>query len=52
LIAAQFVKFYVKTNKNDAADAAAICEAVSWPHMRFVAIKNGSQAKHSGGRQE
>lgn len=43
LIAAQFVKPYVKTNKNDAADAEAICEAVSRPHMRFVAIKNGSQ---------
>ena len=43
LIAAQFVKPYVKTNKNDAADAEAICEAVSRPHMRFVAIKNGNQ---------
>ena len=43
LIAPQFVKPYVKTNKNDAADAEAICEAVSRPHMRFVAIKNGEQ---------
>lgn len=43
LIAPQFVKPYVKTNKNDAADAEAICEAVSRPHMRFVPIKNGEQ---------
>ena len=43
LIAAQFVKPYVKTNNNDAANAEAICEAVDRPHMRFVAIKNGSQ---------
>lgn len=39
LMAPQFVKPYVKTNKNDAADAAAICEAVSRPSMRFVPIK-------------
>ena len=45
LMAPQFVKPYVKTNKNDAADAAAICEAVARPSMRFVAIKNvGQQA--------
>jgi transposase len=43
LIAPQFVKPYVKTNKNDAADAEAICEAVSRPNMRFVPIKNGEQ---------
>ena len=36
LMAPQFVKPYVKTNKNDAADAEAICEAVSRPNMRFV----------------
>lgn len=36
LMAPQFVKPYVKTNKNDAADAEAICEAVARPHMRFV----------------
>src|SRR5277367_2876841 len=36
LIAPQFVKPYVKTNKNDAADAEAICEAVTRPNMRFV----------------
>mgnify|MGYP000036958106 CR=1 FL=1 len=39
LIPPQFVKPYVKTNKNDAADAEAICEAVSRPNMRFVPIK-------------
>lgn len=33
LIAPQFVKPYVKTNKNDAADAEAICEAVARPNM-------------------
>lgn len=43
LMAAQFVKPYVKTNKNDAADAQAICEAVSRPSMRFVAIKSVDQ---------
>jgi len=43
LMAPQFVKPYVKTNKNDAADAQAICEAVSRPTMRFVPIKNGEQ---------
>jgi transposase len=43
LIAPQFVKPYVKTNKNDAADAEAICEAVARPHMRFVPIKNVEQ---------
>lgn len=43
LMAPQFVKPYVKTNKNDAADAEAICEAVTRPNMRFVAIKNIEQ---------
>ena len=43
LMAPQFVKAYVKTNKNDAADAEAICEAVSRPNMRFVAVKNIEQ---------
>ena len=43
LIAPQFVKPYVKTNKNDAADSEAICEAVARPNMRFVPIKNGGQ---------
>lgn len=39
LIAPQFVKPYVKRNKNDANDVAAICEAMSRPAMRFVAVK-------------
>ena len=43
LIAPQFVKPYVKTNKNDAADAEAICEAVGRPSMRFVPIKSIEQ---------
>lgn len=43
LMAPQFVKPYVKTNKNDMADAEAICEAVSRPTMRFVPMKNGEQ---------
>jgi len=43
LMAPQFVKPYVKTNKNDMADAEAICEAVRRPNMRFVAIKNVEQ---------
>ncbi|HYQ90813.1 MAG TPA: IS110 family transposase [Candidatus Competibacteraceae bacterium] len=43
LMAPQFVKPYVKTNKHDAADAAAIGEAVSRPSMRFVPIKTGEQ---------
>jgi transposase len=43
LIAPQFVKPYVKTNKNDAADAEAICEAVTRPNMRFVPLKNVEQ---------
>jgi len=43
LIAPQFVKPYVKSNKNDAADAEAICEAAQRPHMRFVAVKEVGQ---------
>ncbi len=39
LIAPQFVKPYVKSNKNDANDAEAICEAVGRPTMRFVSVK-------------
>ena len=38
-----YVKPYVKRGKNDATDAAAICEAVSRPHMRFVPIKTEEQ---------
>src|SRR5580658_11333373 len=43
LMAPQFVKPYVKTNKNDAADAEAICEAVGRENMRFVPVKNAEQ---------
>ena len=43
LIAPQFVKPYVKSNKNDPADAEAICEAVTRPTMRFVPIKEIEQ---------
>ena len=40
MIAPQFVKPYVKRGKNDAADAEAICEAMSRPTMRFVPVKS------------
>lgn len=43
LMAPQFVKPYVKSNKNDAADAEAICEAVARPTMRFVPVKTAEQ---------
>jgi transposase len=43
LIAPQFVKPFVKSNKNDANDAEAICEAMSRPHMRFVSVKSVEQ---------
>jgi len=43
LIAPQFIKPYVKSNKNDANDAEAICEAMSRPGMRFVAVKSVAQ---------
>lgn len=39
LLPPQYVKPYVKRGKNDAADAAAICEAMSRPSMRFVPVK-------------
>ena len=43
MIAPQFVKPYVKSNKSDAADAEAICEAVQRPSMRFVPAKSIEQ---------
>lgn len=43
LIAPKYVKAYVKTNKNDARDAEAICEALLRPSMRFVALKSPDQ---------
>ena len=43
MIPPQFVKPYVKSNKNDARDAEAICEAMSRPNMRFVTVKTVAQ---------
>ena len=43
MMPARYVKPYVKRNKNDAADAEAICEAVTRPTMRFVPIKTAEQ---------
>lgn len=43
LMAPQYGKAYVKRNKNDAADAEAICDAVRWPSMRFVPVKSAEQ---------
>jgi transposase len=43
LMPPQYVKAYVRRNKNDAADAAAICEAVRRPSMRFVPVKTIEQ---------
>jgi transposase len=43
LMPARYVKAYVKRNKNDAADAEAICEAVTRPTMRYVSVKTIEQ---------
>src|ERR1700751_1848272 len=43
---AKDVKAYVKRNKNDAADAAGVCEAVRRPTMRFVGVKSAEQQGH------
>lgn len=43
LLPAQYVKPYLKRQKNDAADAEAICEAVTRPTMRFVPVKSPEQ---------
>ncbi len=43
MMPARYVSPYVKRNKNDAADAEAICEAVTRPSMRFVPIKTPEQ---------
>jgi transposase len=48
LIPPAYAKAYVRRNKNDPADAAAICEAVSRPSMRFVAIKTAEQQAAAG----
>jgi transposase len=44
LIAPDYVKPFVKRQKNDVADAEAICEATQRPTMRFVAVKGEEQA--------
>ncbi|CAG9185961.1 IS110 family RNA-guided transposase [Cupriavidus pampae] len=46
LISPQFVRPFVKSNKNDFVDAEAICEAASRPAMRFVTPKSESQQIH------
>jgi len=43
LLPPQYVKPYVKRGKNDAADAEALCEAMSRPTMRFVSVKSAEQ---------
>jgi len=43
-----WAKAYVRRNKNDPADAAAICEAVSRPSMRFVTVKTEQQQAAAG----
>lgn len=48
LIPPAYAKAYVRRNKNDPADAAAICEAVSRPSMRFVAVKSEEQQAAAG----
>jgi transposase len=48
LIPPAYAKAYVRRNKNDPADAAAICEAVSRPSMRFVTIKSEAQQAAAG----
>lgn len=47
LMHARYVRPYVKTNKNDARDAEAICEAVGRPDMRFVPVKTVEQQELS-----
>lgn len=48
LIPPAYAKAYVRRNKNDPADAEAICEAVSRPSMRFVTIKTEMQQAAAG----
>jgi len=43
MMAPQFVKPFVKSNKNDSVDAEAICDAVQRPNMRFVPVKSIEQ---------
>ena len=51
IMPAYYVKAYVKRNKNDAADAAAIAEAVGRPSMRFVAVKSAELPSGPRGRK-
>ena len=48
---AKDVKAYVKRNKNDAADAEAICEVVHRPTMRFVQVKSAEQQAQPAHRE-
>lgn len=48
LIPPAYAKAYVRRNKNDPADAAAICEAVGRPSMRFVSVKSEEQQAAAG----
>ena len=48
LIAPAYANAYVRRNKNDAADAAATCEAVGRPNMRFVVAKTEAQQASVG----
>jgi transposase len=48
LIPPAYAKAHVRRNKNDVADAAAICEAVGRPSMRFVAVKTAEQQVAAG----
>jgi transposase len=48
IVPAQFVKPYVKSNKNDIIDAEAIAEAVTRPTMRFVAIRDSGTGRPAG----
>ena len=43
LLPAQYVRRYVKRNKNDSIDADAVCEATSRPSIRFVPVKSAEQ---------
>src|ERR1700740_2842426 len=47
LLPAQYVKPYLKRQKNDAADAEAICEAVTRPTMRFVPVRRTGASAQS-----
>jgi hypothetical protein len=49
LVPPAYVKPYVKRGKNDATDVEAICEAVTWPNMRFVPVKSADQLWHVNG---